>query len=116
MAYLDPVEACATGARQLVMAALGSDAIVERDGNKYFEPSDELLRISAEAGARPGATCGGDKWPELYVICEGALADIRDGTINCYPWDAFATAYPSEPLRHDNEVVLIDRKRVASRP
>lgn len=91
VARLDPVEACAAGARQLVMAALGSEAMVERDGNTYFEPSDELLKIRDEAGARTGATCGGDEWPELYVICEGTLADIRDGTINCYPHDAFAS-------------------------
>lgn len=115
VAYLDPVEACAAGARQLVMAALGSDAIVERDGNKYFEPSDELLQIRAEAGARTGATCGGDNWPELYVMCEGTLADIHDGTINCYPYDVFAPADPAlspEPVRRDNEVVIVDRQRV----
>ncbi len=108
VARLDPAEACAAGARQLVMAALGSDAIVERDGNKYFEPSAELLKIRDEAGARTGATCGGDEWPELYVICEGTLADIRDGTINCYPHDAFASTYlppTSAALQGDNEVV-----------
>lgn len=115
VAFLDPAEACAAGARQLVMAALGSDAIVERDGNKYFEPSDELLQIRAEAGVRTGATCGGDQWPELYVLCEGTLADIHDGTINCYPYDVFVSAdlAPSpEPLRRDNEVVIIDRQRL----
>jgi RNA polymerase sigma factor (sigma-70 family) len=118
VASLDPVETCAAGARQLVMAALGADAIVERDGNKYFEPSDELMEIRAEAGARTGVTCGGDSWPELYVICEGTLADIHDGTINCYPYDIFAASdvAPSrEPPGRDNDVVIIDPQRFAYR-
>ena len=93
------------------MAALGSDAIVERNGAKYYEPSDELDQLRAEAGARTGVTCGGDSWPELYVMCEGTLADIRDGTISCYPFDVFAPGMPPiEPARRDIEVVIVDRK------
>ena len=91
VAPLDPVEACARGARSVVMSALGAGSMVERDGKQYFEPSGELVRIRDEAGARTGITCGGDKWPEIYVLCEGTLADIRDGTINCYPHDPFVT-------------------------
>jgi hypothetical protein len=90
IATLDPVETCARGARGVVMAALGHEAIRERDGERYFEPSDELMRTADEAGKRAAATCGGDRWPEIYVLCEGTLADIREGIINCYPYDIFA--------------------------
>jgi hypothetical protein len=77
------------------------------------------LRIRAEAGARTGATCGGDAWPELYMVCEGTVADIRDGTINCYPHDVFAPTDPApafESLRRDKDVVIIDPQRFAYRP
>ncbi len=34
-------------------------------------------------------TCAGVDWPDLYVMCEGTVSDIRDGIVTCYPYDAF---------------------------
>ena len=41
--------------------------------------------------AKIGPTCAGPPSPELYVICEGTLAEILDGNVACYPYDPFAT-------------------------
>jgi RNA polymerase sigma factor (sigma-70 family) len=113
LASLDPVEACNRGARSLVMALLGKGAIVERNGMKYYEPSEELLAIMSETGKRVGATCGGDEFPELYIACEGSIADIRDGNVTCYPHDIFQDPWPGKPYNPEPEEVIVqyDPKR-----
>jgi RNA polymerase sigma factor (sigma-70 family) len=88
---LDPAETCARGTRGLVVAALGKDALHRRDGQIYYEPSDELRRVSEASAAASAEDCNFDgEWPELYVMCEGTARDARDGTVTCYPYNPFA--------------------------
>jgi hypothetical protein len=89
-----PYETCARGARGVAMAAFGNDAIRLVDGVRYYKPSDELVQIMDAAAARSGASCDGDEWPEVYVACEGTLADILGGTVSCYPQDMFHDRSP----------------------
>lgn len=89
IAALDPAEACARGARGLVLGILGADTYREVGDQKYWEPSEELVEFAREAGARTAATCGGEQWPEIYAMCEGTLDELRDGNVTCYPWDPF---------------------------
>jgi RNA polymerase sigma factor (sigma-70 family) len=90
-ASFDSYETCRRGARALAMAALAPNALHTVDGKEvYDEPSPEIRRTADVAAERTAATCGGDHWPELYVMCEGTLSEILDGTASCYPWDPFA--------------------------
>ncbi len=81
-------ESCARGARAVAMAAYGNDAFHVVNGAAYYEPSAELLKLVNAVGEHVGASCDGE-WPEAYVMCEGTLADLRDGTVTCYPHDVF---------------------------
>ena len=89
----DSAESCARGTRGLA-AAIFADAdpgvFRWQDGELYYEPSPEQIRIRDLAAARAAETCGDGAWPELYVACEGSMTDLVDGTVNCYPYDPYA--------------------------
>jgi RNA polymerase sigma factor (sigma-70 family) len=102
VADIDPGVTCSRGARGLAMGAIGKDAF-RREGDKtYYEPSPALQQALDRIGARAAAQCGGDRWPELYAICEGTLFDIIDGNVTCYPYDVFADpiTFDDDPTEH----------------
>jgi RNA polymerase sigma factor (sigma-70 family) len=97
LADLDPKVSCARGAGGLVIMTLGKDAM-RRDGDRlYYEPSPELQQTIKRVSTAAAANCGGDRWPELYVQCEGTLFDILDGNVTCYPYDVFAEPVAWDP-------------------
>jgi RNA polymerase sigma-70 factor (ECF subfamily) len=80
----DPVESCTRAARALMSGRLRLDA----------------WQLDAIA-EKVGATCAGEGYPELYRVCEGTPADMRDGNITCYPYDGLSgleSGWPSSDL------------------
>jgi RNA polymerase sigma factor (sigma-70 family) len=86
----DPVESCERGARGLIQWFFDPDAIVLRDGKEYWEPNEDVMKFAEKVAKRIGQTCAIDKWPEQYVRCEGTPEELREGNVNCYPYDHFA--------------------------
>lgn len=85
----DSTVACARGARGLVFWTLARDAWYTVGDATYFEPSPEIVQKAEDAAERVSATCEGESWSELYVACEGTLAEIEAGNITCFPYDWF---------------------------
>ncbi len=86
----DPVESCTRGARGLIQWFFDPDAMVMIDGKEYWQPNEDIAKFADEVGRRIGETCAIGKWPEQYVRCEGTPEELRDGNVNCYPYDHFA--------------------------
>jgi hypothetical protein len=84
-----PAHTCARGARTLAMTAFRNDSIHVVGNQQYWEPTPEFTKLIDEVGERNAGACGGDDWPEVYVVCEGTIADIQYGTVSCYPFDVF---------------------------
>jgi hypothetical protein len=102
VADLDPKITCARGASGLVLTALGRDALRVQGNQRYYEPSPELQQTVDRVAANTAATCGGDRWPEVYVVCEGTVFDILDGIVSCYPYAIF-----DEPLGVDHPIFRV---------
>jgi RNA polymerase sigma-70 factor (ECF subfamily) len=86
VASLDPVETCASAAHGLVMSVLAPDSFRRVGNDIYYEPPEDAVRTANRIAAQVGPTCVEYPWPELYVVCEGTVAQILAGEIACYPY------------------------------
>jgi RNA polymerase sigma factor (sigma-70 family) len=87
----DPAETCRRATAGLATAIFGDSAFRVADGELYYEPSPAQQQLSESAQAHAAADCGDGTWPELYVMCEGSMTDLVDGTVNCYPYDPWTS-------------------------
>jgi RNA polymerase sigma factor (sigma-70 family) len=87
----DPAETCRRATAGLASAIFGDSAFRVADGELYYEPSPAQQQLSESAQARAAADCGDGTWPELYVMCEGTMTDLVDGTVNCFPYDPWTS-------------------------
>jgi RNA polymerase sigma factor (sigma-70 family) len=93
----DAAESCARGAGALATFA-SDEKLTRKEGDKlyYVPPSPALQRMIDVLSENAAADCEGEKWPEIYVICEATIFDILDGKATCYPHDPFASDQPRE--------------------
>jgi RNA polymerase sigma factor (sigma-70 family) len=87
----DPAETCRRATAGLATAIFGDSAFRVADGELYYEPSPAQQQLSESAQAHAAADCGDGTWPELYVMCEGSMTDLVDGTVNCFPYDPWTS-------------------------